>query len=114
MEALSKELQFRKDESFLSGIYHSLSQSDQYLFDKSHNTQDIYSNDNNILLVDFNAQIVETCLDSLLYQHELENVNKGLSCNKNTENLGYMDFLSRNSPRSFFKINTYFNELSDL
>ena len=77
IEALFIESNFRKCKWLLSGIYHPLSQSDQYLFDKLDNALDVYSNYKNILLVDdFNARIGETCLDTFLYQHELENVNK--------------------------------------
>ena len=77
IEALFIELNFRKCKWLLSGIYHPPSQSDQYFFEKLDNALDVYSNYENILLAgDFNAQIGERCLDTFLYQYELENVNK--------------------------------------
>ena len=98
VEPLFIVLNFRKCKWLLSGIYHPPSQSDQYYFDKL-DALDVYSNYENILLVgDFNAQTVETCLDTFLYQHKLE------SC---------MDFILTNIPRSTFKMNTFFTGLSD-
>ena len=61
----------------------------------------------------FNAQIGETCLDILLYQHELRNVNKELTCYKNSEIPSCTDFILTNNPRSFFKTSTFFTGLSD-
>ena len=73
MTPLFIELNFRKCKWLLSGIYHPPSQSDQYFFDKLDNTLDVSFIYENILLVDdFNGQIEETCLDTFLYQHELE------------------------------------------
>ena len=89
IKALFIELNFRKCKSLLSGIYHSPSQSDQYFFDKLDNALDVYSNYENILLVrDFNTQIRETYLDTFLYQHELENMNKEPTRYENSENPG--------------------------
>ena len=86
------------------------SQSGRYFFDKL----DLYSNYENILLVgDFNTQIGETCLDTFLHQHELENVNKEPTCYKNSENPSPIDFTLTNNPRSFFKTNTFFTGLPD-
>ena len=99
IEALFIEINFIKYKWLLSGIYHPASQSDQYFFDKLDNALDVYSNCENIFLVgDFNTQIGETCLDTFLYQHDLE------SC---------IDFILTNNPRSFFKTNTFFTGLSD-
>ena len=64
-------------------------------------------------LVIFNTKIGETCLDTLLYQHELRNVNKELTCYKNSENPSCTDFILTNNPRSFFKTSTFFTGLSD-
>ena len=77
MTPLFIELNFRKCKWLLSGIYHPPSQSDQYFFDKLDNTLDVSFIYENILLVDdFNGQIGETCLDTFLYQHELEKWTK--------------------------------------
>ena len=112
IEALFIELNFRKCKSLLSGIYHPPSQSDQYFFDKLDNALDVYSNYENILLVrDFNAQIRETYLDTFLYQHELENMNKEPTRYENSENPGCIRFILTNNPRSFFKTNTFFTVL---
>ena len=73
MTPLFIELNFRKFKWLLSEIYHRPSQSDQYFFDKLGNTLDVSFNYESILLVDdFNGQTGETCLDTFLYQHELE------------------------------------------
>ena len=114
IEALFTESKFRKCKCLLKGIYHPPSQFDQYFFDKLHNALDVYSNYENILLVgDFNAQIGEACLDTFLYQHELENVNKEPTCSKNSENPSCIDFILTNNSRSFFKTNIFFTGLSD-
>ena len=108
------ELNFRKCEWLLSGIYHPPSQSDQYFFDRLDNAVYVYSNYENVFLVgDFNAQIGETCLDTFLCQHELKNVNKEPTCYKNSENPSYIDFILTNNPGSFFKTSTLFTGLSD-
>ena len=100
IEALIIKLNFRKCKCLFSGIiYHPPSQSDQYFLDKFDNPLDLYSNYKNILLVgDFNAQIGEISLDTFLYQHELENVNKEQTCYKNNENPSFIDFISTNNP----------------
>ena len=61
----------------------------------------------------FNTQIGETCPDTLLYQHELKNVNKELTCYKNSENPSCIDFILTKNPRSFFKTSTSLTGLSD-
>ena len=114
IEALFIEWNFRKCKWQLSGIYHPLSQSDQYFFDRLDNALDVYSNYENILLVgDFNTQIGETCPDTFLYQHELKNVNKEPTCYKNSKRPSCIDFILTNNRRSFFKINTLFTGSSD-
>ena len=81
--ALFIELNFRKCKWLFSRIYHPPSQSDQYFFGKLGNALDVYSNYENILFVgEFNAKTGETCLDTFLYLHELENVNKEPTCYK--------------------------------
>ena len=48
---------------------------------------DVYSHYEKFLLVgDFNGEISEFCLDSLLYQHELKNLVKEKTCFKNVSN----------------------------
>ena len=104
-------MNFRKCKWLLSGIYHPPSQSDQYFFDKLDNTLDVYSNYENILLVgDFNAQTAEICLDTFLYQLELENLNKEPTCYKNSDKPSCTDFFLTNNPRSFFKTNTFLTD----
>ena len=114
IETLFTELNFRKCEWLLSKIYHPPSQFDQYFFHILDNALDVYSNYENILLVgDFNAQIVETCLDTFLCQHELKNLNKEPTCYKNSENPSCIDFILTNNPRSFFKTSMLFTGFSD-
>ena len=54
------------------------------------------------MIGDFNAQIGETQLDTFLYQHELENVNKEPTCYNDSENPSCIDFILSNRPKSFF------------
>ena len=57
--------------------------------------------------------IGETCLDSILYQHQLKSLNKDLTCFKNVRNPGCIHFILTNSPGSFFKTETLFTRQSD-
>ena len=65
------------------------------------------------MIGDFHAQIGETHLDTFLYQHELENINKEPTYYKNAENPSCIDFILSNRRKSFVKMNTVFKGLSD-
>ena len=54
------------------------------------------------MIGDFHAQIGETHLDTFLYQHELENINKEPTCYNDSENPSCIDFILSNRPKSFF------------
>ena len=118
IEGFFIELNFRKCKWLSGRMYHPPSQPDQYFF----NTSDkalyiyiyIYSNYENVLLIgDFNAQIEETHLDTFLYQHKLENINKEPTYYKNSENPSCIDFILSNRRKSFVKMNTVFKGSSD-
>ena len=66
-----------------------------------------------LLIGGFNAQIEEIYLATFLYQHELTNINKELTCYKSSESLSCIDFILSNRPGSFFKTNAVFTGLSD-
>ena len=95
-------------------MYHPPSQPDQYFFNTLNKALDVYSGYKSVLLVgDFNAKIGETHLDTFLYQHELEIINKEPTCYKNSENPSCIDFILPNRPKIFFKTSTVFRGFSD-
>ena len=74
IECIFLELNFRKCKWLLVGTYHPPSQNDHYFFENLDKAIDVYSHSKKVLLVgDFNAEILELCLDSFLCQHELKN-----------------------------------------
>ena len=74
IERIFLELNFRKCKWLLVGTYHPPSQNDHYFFENLDKAIDVYSHSKKVLLVgDFNAEILELCLDSFLCQHELKN-----------------------------------------
>ena len=115
-EALFFEINFRKCEWLLCGLYHPPSQSDQYVFDNSDKALDVYSTyekDTYEITGDFNAQEGEKCLDTFLYKHEIKSLNKEATYYKNPNKRSCIDLILTNSPRSFFNTETYFTGLSD-
>ena len=66
-----------------------------------------------MLAGDFNAQEGERLLDTFLYQHELHSINNDLTCYKNPNNPGNIDFIRTNCSKSFFKTDTILTGLSD-
>ena len=93
---------------------HLPSQNDHYFFENLCKAIDEYSRYEKVLLVgDFNAEISEFCLNSFLYQHELNNLVKEKTCFKNVSNTGCIDlFLTNNAP--FFQhTETFSTGLSD-
>ena len=74
IECIFLELNFRKCKWLLVGTYHPPLQNDHYFFENLDKAIDAYSHSKKVLLVgDFNAEILEVCLDSFLCQHELKN-----------------------------------------
>ena len=77
MEGLFVELNFRKCKWLLFGTYHPLSQADIYYFDNLDKTFDTYSSyEKRLLIGDFNKKISEPCIDSFIYEHDLQNLVK--------------------------------------
>ena len=66
-----------------------------------------------VLVGDFISKIGETCLDNLLFQCELQSINKEPACFKNDHNPSCIDFTLTKSLGSFFKTETLFSGLSD-
>ena len=77
MEGLFVEMNFRKFKWLLLGTYHPPSQNDIYYFNQLDKAIDTYNNYEKILLIgDFNAETTEPCLESFLYEHDLQNLVK--------------------------------------
>ena len=113
MEALFIGLNFRKCKWLLCGLYHPPSQKDQYFFDNIDKALDVYSIYEKVILSgDFNSQIAENCIDTFMYEHNLQSTNKEASCYKNPNNPSCIDLFLTNSPRSFCKTETFFTGLS--
>ena len=95
-------------------MYHPPSQNDHYFFENLDKTIDVYSHYAKFLLVgDFNAEILEFCLDSFLYQQELKNLVKEKTCFKNVLNPSCIDLLLTNNALSFQRMETVSTRLSD-
>ena len=98
----------------LCGLYHPPSQKDQYSYDNIDKALVVYSTYEKIILGgDFNSQIGENCIDTFMYQHNLQSKNKEPSCYKNPNNASCIDLFLTNSPRSFYQTETFFTGLSD-
>ena len=77
---------------------------DQYFFDNIDKALDIYSIYEKIILGgDFNSQIGENCIETFLYQHNLQSINEEHSCYKNPNNPSCIDFFLTNNPRRFYQ-----------
>ena len=102
IECIFLELNFRKCKWPLVGTYHPPSQNDHHFFENLDKAIDVYSHYEKVLLVgDFNADISEVCLDSLLYQHELKNLVKEKNMFKNVSNPSCIDLFLTNNALSF-------------
>ena len=114
IKCIFSELNFRKCKWLLVGTYHPPSQKDQYFFENLDNEIEVYSHYEKVLLVGgFNAEILEFCLDSFLYQQELKNLVKEKKCFKNVLNPSCIDLLLTNSALSFQHMETVSPRLSD-
>ena len=71
IEALFIEINFQKCKWLLYLLYHSPSQSNTF-FNNLYKALYVYSTYEKVLITgDFNAQDEQKCLDTYLYQHEL-------------------------------------------
>ena len=94
MEGLFVEINFRKSTWLLFETYHPPSQNDPYYFDCLDKTLDVYSSYEKVIFTgDFNVQENECVFDSFLYQHDLTNLVKESTCNKNPRNKSCFDFI---------------------
>ena len=55
----------------------------------------------------------ENCINTFMYQRNLQSINKEPSCYKIPNNPSYIDLFLTNSPRSFYQTETFFTGLSD-
>ena len=114
IEALFIELNLRKCKWLLCGLYHPPSQKDQYFFDNIDKALDVYSTYEKVILGGtFVSQIDENCIDTFMYQHNLQSINKEPSCYKNPNNPSCTDLFLTNRPRSFYQTETFIAGLSD-
>ena len=85
IEGMFIELNFRKVKWLLFGTYHSPSQNNRCYFEALDKALDCYSSYDRIVLIgDFNSENNETCMETFLYQHNLENIVKEGTCFKNS------------------------------
>ena len=114
MEGLFVELNFRKVKWLLLGTYHPPSQNDIYYFNQLDKAIDTYNNYEKILLIgDFNAETTEPCLESFLYEHDLQNLVKENTCFKSVENPSCIDLILTNSYMSLQNTTTVLAGISD-
>ena len=99
IEAAFIELNFRKCKWLLCATYRAPSQNHNYFFDNIDKCLDMYSTYERVIL----ASDLKS-FDTFLYQHELTSINRNPTCYKNPNNP---------SPKSFFKTEAAFKELSD-
>ena len=78
IEGLFLEINLRKTKWILFGSYHPPSQDDDYYFRTVGRALDIYNNfyDKYLLTGDFNAEEIEPCLSTFLYQYDANNLVK--------------------------------------
>ena len=75
MEGLFINLNFRKVQWLLFGTYHQPSQKDSYYFNNLDKALDLYSHyDKKLSVGDFNTEVSDNVLSTILYQHDLENL----------------------------------------
>ena len=104
METLFIGLNFRKCKRLLCGLYHPPSQKDKYLFDNIDKALDVYSPYEKVILSgDFTSQIAENCIDTFMYQHNLQSTNKEASCYKNPNNPSCIDLFSNKWSKKFLQ-----------
>ena len=114
MEGLFLELNFRKIKLLLLGTYHPPSQNDIYYFNQLDKANDTYNNYEKLLLIgDFNAETTEPCIESFLYEHDLQNLVKENTCFKSVKNPSCIDLILTNSNMSFQNATTVFAGISD-
>ena len=71
----------------LIGLYHPPSQKDQYYFDNIDKALNVYSTYVKVILCgDFNNETGENWIETFMYQHSLQSINKEPSCYKNPNN----------------------------
>ena len=111
IEALFIKVNFRKCKWLFCGPYHPPSQKGQYFFDNIVKALDVYSTYE--ICEDFNSQIGENCIDTFMYQHNLQSINKQPSCYKNPNNPSCIGLFLTNNPKSFYQTEIFFTGLSD-
>ena len=88
IEALFIELNYRKCKWFLCGLCHPPFQKDQYFFHNVDKALDVSST-------------YVYYIDTFMYHHNLQSINKEPSCYKNPNNPSCLDLFPTNSPSKF-------------
>ena len=113
VEGLFVELNFRKCKCQLFGTYHQPFHADIYYFDNLDKAFDTYSDYEKRLPVGyFNTEISEPRIESLLYEHELQNLVKDKTCFKSIYKPS-INLLLKNSAMAFQNTSTVFTGLLD-
>ena len=98
----------------MCATYRSPSQNQNYFFDNIDKCLDVYSSYERVALGDdFNAHVGGKLFDTFLYQYEITSINRNPTCYKNTNIPSCIDRMLKNSPKSLFKTEAVFTELSD-
>ena len=82
------ELNFRKCKLLLFGTCHTPSEADIYYFDNLNKAFDTCSSyERRLLIGDFNMETSEPCIDSFVYEQELQNLVKEKHVSRVSTNL---------------------------
>ena len=119
IEGMFLEINLRKSKWLFCGSYHPPSQNDDYYFKHIGRALDVYSNfyDKFLLTGDFNAEEIEPCMATFLYQYDARNLVKQKTCFKNPNNPSSIDLFITNNKNSFqntITISTGFSDFHDM
>ena len=113
IEDLFAELNFGKNKWLLCRMYHP-PQPDQYFFNALDKALDVYSNDENVILIgDFNSQIGEKRLDTFFYISVSQQISIKNQHIIRAQKIQAAQVLFCPRRKSVFKRNTLFTELTD-
>ena len=87
IEGIFIDINLRKTKWLILGTYHPRNQPDDYLFKPAGNTFDQYlkTNEEFLLLGDFNVENTEPILSEFLEQYKAKNIMKNKTCFENPD-----------------------------
>ena len=114
LQIIPIEINLRKSKWLIIPIYKPPSTSDSYFIENMNKIIDYYSHkyENVLTLGDFNMEIPDKILESLLTSHNLYSLNKKPTCFKSPQG-SCIDLLLTNKHRSFKYTNTFETGFSD-